>query len=57
MSAVSCGHQSVSEYLIELGADVKVANSGGQTALHYAVSLTPLFSQDDGCLEQPDLGW
>lgn len=42
MSAVSCGHQAVSEYLIELGAEVKVANTGGQTALHYAVSiLTP----------------
>ena len=36
-SAVSAGHTEIVQALISGGADVNVANSGGQTALHYAV--------------------
>lgn len=36
-SAVSCGHEEVVALLLRLGADVGAANSGGRTALHYAV--------------------
>lgn len=37
-SAVSSGREKVVATLLELGAEVDAANSGGQTPLHYAVS-------------------
>ena len=36
-SAVSAGHADIVQALISLHADVNVANSSGQTPLHYAV--------------------
>ncbi|GIL69536.1 hypothetical protein Vretifemale_464 [Volvox reticuliferus] len=36
-SAASCGHEAVVDLLLQLGARVAETNSGGRTALHYAV--------------------
>lgn len=38
-SAVSSGREKVVATLIELGVDVDPITSGGQTPLHYAVSV------------------
>ena len=37
-SAVSAGRDIIVEILLSLGADTTLQTSGGQTALHYAVS-------------------
>ena len=37
-SAISAGHEDSSQLLLEHGAAVDAATSGGRTALHYAVS-------------------
>lgn len=41
-SAASAGHEKAVAALLRLGAAVDAANSGGQTALHYAVRFVDL---------------
>ena len=48
-SAVSAGHAEAAELLLKHGAPVGAANSGGRTALHYAVRSETPAAQPAGC--------
>lgn len=43
-TAVSSGHEAVTEWLLANGAEVNAQNSGGRAALHYAVRYRTCFA-------------